>query len=261
MPGHDPDTGAYQHGKDIAFDLQFQTFKKMKKFNDTQRHFFTTANCGNPTCFSGRRKHIFFSAATTIILLLSLMTAPSAKSQDMQTLFDGDVKHGGFGGPVVRFGSIDNDLAVWVGGRGGWIINFSNQHSISLGGGGYGLVTEHQMPFQPENGETELAAAGYGGFEVEYTNQTYRLLHFTTSTLIGAGGLTTRTTDHEFSDSDPEPFFVLEPGVHAEVNMTHFFRIAAGLSYRITSGIDKGGFGDSDFSGLNAAITFKFGSF
>lgn len=206
---------------------------------------------------------VFPTLCTTIFfsLLLSLVIITDAKSRDMQTLFDGDVKHGGFGGPVVRFGSLDNDLAVWVGGRGGWIINFSSQHSISIGGGGYGLVTEHHMPVQPENKETELAAVGYGGFEVEYTNQTHRLVHVTTSALIGAGGLTTRNESHEVSDSDPDPFFVFEPGVHAELNVTHFFRIATGVSYRLTNGIDMGGFTDSDFSGFNAVLTFKFGSF
>lgn len=196
----------------------------------------------------------------SLITLLMSDVAP-VHAQEVQTLFAGDVSHGGFGGPVVRFSFVDNDPAVWVGGRGGWIINFDNRHSISIGGGGYGLATEHRMPQLSANADNDLAAIGYGGFELEYTNRTYQLVHLTVSSLIGAGGLTIRDEYAHYSDDDPDPFFVWEPGVHTEINVTHFFRIATGLSYRLTSGVDKGGFKDSDFSGLNALITFKFGSF
>ncbi len=203
------------------------------------------------------------AALALACVALAALPQQKAAAQQTQTLFSGDVSHGGFGGPVIRFGSLDGDLALWLGGRGGWIINFSNQHSISLGGGGYGLVTEHRLPqpFDPER--KELAGIGYGGFEVEYTNRTYRLVHMTASTLIGAGGITIRedTLDMEIDDREAEPFFVIEPGVHAELNVTSFFRISGGLTYRFTSGIDYGGYSDGDFSGPNALITFKFGAF
>ncbi len=194
-------------------------------------------------------------------LALAALPQQEAAAQETQTLFSGDVSHGGFGGPVIRFGSIDGEGAVWVGGRGGWIINFSNQHSISLGGGGYGLVTEHRLPQPIDPERKELAGIGYGGLEIEYTNQTYRLVHLTASTLIGAGGITVRDQNLDHFDDDANAFFVFEPGLHAELNVASFFRVAGGLSYRFTSGIDYGGFRDSDFSGVNAVLTFKFGSF
>ncbi|MDG5765867.1 hypothetical protein QA596_00220 [Balneolales bacterium ANBcel1] len=190
-----------------------------------------------------------------------MAAAAPATSQQMQTLFDGNVRHGGFGGPVVKFSSIDGKTGVWVGGRGGWILNFSNEHAISLGGGGYGLVTEHQVPNPSVPLVSEFAAIGYGGFEMEYTNRTYQLVHFTASTLIGAGGATTRDSDYVEIDSDANTFFVLEPGLNIEMNVTSFFRIATGVSYFYTSGISKAGLQDSDFSGFKGKLTFKFGSF
>lgn len=211
-------------------------------------------------------KKMTLQTAATLLLCAALLplTSQQTLAQETQTLFSGDVSHGGFGGPVVRFGSLDSDLAVWVGGRGGWIINFSNRHSLSIGGGGYGLATEHRLP-EPVDSEIspsdQLAAIGYGGFEMEYTNRTYRLVHLTASTLIGAGGLTYRDHTMESSQRDGNAFFVMEPGLHAELNVTSFFRVSSGVSYRLTSGIDYGGFRDSDFSGLHALITFKFGSF
>ena len=206
----------------------------------------------------------FFSQTIMVALLCIAsvtLAAKPAEAQEIQTLFSGDVTHGGFGGPVVKFGSVDGDLAVWVGGRGGWIINFSNQHSLSIGGGGFGLATEHRMPVQSNPSVRELAAIGYGGFEMEYTNRTYRLVHLTASTLIGAGGITVRDDEVNISEDDPNAFFVLEPGIHTELNVTSFFRIASGITYRLTSGIDTGGLRDRDFSGFNAQITLKFGAF
>ena len=208
-------------------------------------------------------KKILFSLLPGTLLLACLLslTPNRAVAQEIQTLFSGDISHGGFGGPVVRIGTLDGSGAVWVGGRGGWIINMSNRHSISIGGGGYGLATEHRLPNPLDPSRDELAAIGYGGFELEYTNQTYRLVHLTASTLIGAGGFTIRDREMNISDENPNAFFVMEPGLHAELNLTSFFRVAAGASYRFTSGVNKGGFRDSDISGLNAVITLKFGSF
>lgn len=200
---------------------------------------------------------------STICVLTLLIVAP-AHSQTMQTLITGDVSHGGFGGPVVKFSDVNGDLGVWVGGRGGWIIGFDKNHSISIGGGGYGLTTQHRIPDQDflANPNVQLyAAIGYGGLELEYTNRSSDLVHFTATTLIGAGGFSLREDDNDAFFNDGDAFFVFEPGIHLELNVTTFFRISTGISYRLTSGIDKAGFKDSDFSGVNGVLTFKFGSF
>jgi hypothetical protein len=69
--------------------------------------------------------------------------------------------------------------------------------------------------------------------------------------------------DRDFDDVDRSVnrYFVFEPGAHLEVNFTHFFRVALGRNYRMTSGINRAGFTDDDFSGINGSITFKFGRF
>ena len=183
-----------------------------------------------------------------------------SQAQSPQTLFNGDVTHGGFGGPVVKIGDVAGSTGVWVGGRGGWIINLSDRHAISFGGGGYGLVTEH--PVRPIDSDNEpIAMNGYGGFEIEYTNRSYRLVHLTVSSLIGGGGVMLRDHHYNNVNDDMDRYFVFEPGLNAELNITKFIRISAGASYRLTSGISRFGFRDSDFSGLNGVITLKFGRF
>lgn len=199
---------------------------------------------------------------TFTLFVSALLVFPSLLSaQQTQTLFHGNVSHGGFGGPVLKFGEVNGSPGLWVGGRGGWIINFENMHSISIGGGGYGLVTNHKTP-EPVGGLTEqYATIGYGGFIFEYTNRTYQLAHFTGNFLVGAGGLGLRDKNFSNFSDDTNSFFVVEPSLELELNVTTFFRITAGMGYRFTSGIGHAGFTDSDFSGINGTLTFKFGSF
>jgi hypothetical protein len=207
-----------------------------------------------------KQLHWIAALIVSAALMISGTIFSPLQAQEIQTLFDGDVSHGGFGGPVLKIGGVAGSTGLWVGGRGGWIINLDENHAISLGGGGYGLVTEHEV-IDPLIEEELYAMNGYGGFILEYTNRSYSLVHFTATSLIGAGGLMLRDRSFEDVSDDPDTFFVLEPGVNVEVNVTGFFRIGAGASYRITSGINRFGFSDSDFSGFNGVITLKFGKF
>ncbi|MCC5914672.1 MAG: hypothetical protein JJU46_09885 [Balneolaceae bacterium] len=201
--------------------------------------------------------------ASMAAFFLSLVTFQSTEARQAETLFDGSITHGGFGGPVVKIGEVNGAAAAWVGGRGGWIINLNREHALSLGGGGYFLATEHLAPAPGlvNSDEDYFALTGYGGFELEYTNRSYRLIHLTATTLIGGGTLMLRERNFDEVSDDIETYFVVEPGLHAELNVTSFFRIGAGATYRITSGINRFGFSDSDFSGLNGVITLKFGGF
>ncbi|TVR31258.1 MAG: hypothetical protein EA390_06785 [Balneolaceae bacterium] len=203
------------------------------------------------------------SIPLSLFSLLFILSVQTGSAQQTQTLFNGEVSHGGFGGPVLKFSDVAGELGVWIGGRGGWIINFDENHAISLGGGGHALVTEHLVPDQ-QYGDSErdhFAMNAYGGFIIEYTNRSYQLVHLTASSLIGAGGLMIRDRDFDNVDHTPDSFFVFEPGANLELNVTDFFRVAAGLSYRLTSGISRAGFTDNDFSGINGTITLKFGRF
>jgi hypothetical protein len=56
-------------------------------------------------------------------------------------------------------------------------------------------------------------------------------------------------------------FFVLEPSVNANLNVTHSFRIAAGVSYRYVSGLKSIVSTNADLSGPSAVLTFEFGKF
>lgn len=179
-------------------------------------------------------------------------------AQEQQTLLSGPMDHGGFGGPVVKFTQVADRFGVFVGGRGGWIIN----HQLVLGGGGYGLANPNDFVLILDGIEHRLGL-GYGGFEVEYVNRWDEVAHLTAGVLIGGGGASWydwRYQDWGFEDYT-DAFFVAEPTLSLELNVVSFFRISLGASYRIVANVDLVGLSDSDLSGGAGSITFKFGSF
>jgi len=199
----------------------------------------------------------------TLAFVITVFVCVENTAAQEETLFKGDVESSGFGGPVVKFTSVHNQNALMVGGRGGWIIN----HSFIIGGGGYGVVTEVDAPagVLPLEGPLDIEF-GYGGLELEYVIDPKSLGHFSIYTLIG-GGATNYVKDvGPVSRSNQQTgetgfFFVLEPAVNAELNVTKWFRLNAGVSYRFVTGVSQVGLKDQDFTGLTATLTFKFGSF
>ncbi len=206
------------------------------------------------------------------ILAIIIFTSACIFAQEETLIGNGEVAHGGFGGPVVKYTQIYGKPAVLVGGRGGWIIN----HSFIIGGGGYGLVNNIQSnntTWPLFFNDKPYINFGYGGLELEYIIQSDKLLHFSVITLIGAGGVSYRDNlwdddwdndsddDDDDWDSPSDEFFVLEPGANLELNIVSFFRINAGVSYRFISGANLDDLSNNDLAGLAASLTLKFGVF
>jgi hypothetical protein len=187
-----------------------------------------------------------------MVLLLSL-----SAYGDEETLISGEIESGGYGGPEVKFSSINGEWEVLVGGRGGWIIN----HQFVVGGAGYGLVTEGETNpgtvFPYLNDTFDM---GYGGLLLGYISRSNRLVHVTLDVLIGGGGITPR--DDVFQGNfDEDAFFILEPSVNFELNVSRKIRFAFGGGYRITSGVEYFDLDDEDIGGTAINLMLKFGKF
>jgi hypothetical protein len=190
-----------------------------------------------------------------VLFFLLVFTFPAFAQEE--TLISGEVESGGFGGPVLKITNLNGENAVMVGGRGGWVIN----HSFVLGGGGYGLVTE--VNAKVSDSAHQYIEMGYGGLELEYIPSSNDLLHLSVGLLVGGGGIGYRSDDKDMFHSTHKnnSFFVLEPSVQANLNVTHYFRIAAGASYRYVGGLKSVVSTNDDLSGPSALLTLKFGKF
>jgi hypothetical protein len=206
------------------------------------------------------------SARKNMMFVLFLLTAVAVRAQEEETLLGGGFESGGYGAPVVKFTSVKGEFAVMVGGYGGWLIN----HAFMLGGGGYGLVTRHDL--EPAAGtvglpEDHRIEFGYGGGILEFIFSPMAVVHATVSLLIGGGTVSVRGYDVLFTDwlygyeSTRDGVFVLEPSVNAEVNITSFFRVNAGASYRFVNGVSMYGLKNADLSGASVNLALKFGKF
>jgi hypothetical protein len=190
------------------------------------------------------------------VLMLFLVAIPAIAQEE--TLIKGDIESGGFGGPVVKFTSMNGEAGILVGGRGGWIIN----HSFIIGGGGYGLANNINAKVPGPYGERYLNF-GYGGVELEYISQPARLIHMSYMMLIGGGGVNWRDENMRVGSMNQESdaFFILEPEVNVTLNVTQYFRLSAGVSYRYVSGSSSAVSSNADLSGPSGVIVFRFGKF
>ncbi len=186
-----------------------------------------------------------------ILIALTLVATPAfVGAQEAETLIGGDLKSGGFGGPVVKLTKIDSEFGVVVGARGGWILN----DSFVLGGGIYGVANEHLLDRGSDLGNLVM---GYGGLELEYILRPNKVAHVSVSVLVGGGA----AQWDGIGPSDEDPFFVTEPGLNVLVNITRFMRMGFGASYRFVDGVDLPELDDAALGGPSGVITFKFGGF
>ncbi len=202
---------------------------------------------------------------TIAIILFSFLFSAQLYAQE-ETLISGPIESGGYGGPVVKFSTLNNKMAILVGGGGGWLIN----HSFLVGGAGYGLVNNISAPaaaltYYGVYDDMKIDF-GYGGLLLEYVGNSDNLVHYSVSTLIGAGGINYRYPydnywTGSFQGDHASAFFVLEPAWGAELNVSKFFRMNAGVSYRLVRGSDLPYISDSELSGVSVYLMLKFGKF
>ena len=191
-----------------------------------------------------------------MVLAILAVTAGSARAGEPETLIKGDHEHehGGFGGPVVKITTFDFEPGILVGGRGGWILD----HQLTVGGAGYGLAKN----LRKEDGdysENSQLGFGYGGFELGFIFGSDKLVHGSLHALIGGGGLSLWDPDAETTDSGS--YFVFEPELNLELNVTKFFRIGLGVGYRLVAGDDFYEYDYLDLSGVTGTLAFEFGKF
>ena len=198
----------------------------------------------------------------------SLMAQDQSDSQEMKTIF-GNKQHtsGGYGALSFGYTKIDGKDAFLAGIKGGWLVD----HIFTLGFVGYGFINDVSYPQAGSQFQTQLGG-GYGGLLLEPIFFPNFPVHFTIPVIIGAGGIT-YFEDYEYSQGKPPPsesydgiidsdaFFVFEPGLELELNVTEIFRLAIGGSYRYTSNVVLVDHEGDILRNFNGYLTLKFGKF
>jgi hypothetical protein len=194
--------------------------------------------------------------------------APDRPADDA-TLFKGKIAHGGFGAAAVKITPVDGEAAVMPGVQGGWIIG----HSLVIGLAGFGLATRQEAPAGMRvQGRPSTLEMGYGGFRAGYILLPKSIVHLGFGVLVGAGGVAALSRDellviddgqanYERRVDNSDAFFVTEPEIEAEINVTKFMRVAVSGSYRFVADIDSPGLSASRVGGPAAGLALRFGAF
>lgn len=173
----------------------------------------------------------------------------------------------GFGAVDLKIGDFIGERALLVGSYGGFIIN----RKYLFGLAGYGIATnvefEGRIPGESEIKPLNLHG-GYGGIMIGLTLAPRELIHVSMPIVFGAGAVdivdkdffVNNPADSEFTIEN-SAFFIVEPGLQVEFNMTNYFRFGVGATYRHIAGTDLSNLKDDDISGLNAILSFRFGRF
>jgi hypothetical protein len=193
----------------------------------------------------------------TVLLVVCMMATSVLADEDDETLVSKEIESNGFGGMVLKLTEVNRQTAFVGGWRGGWIIN----HTYVIGGGVYALINNIR-PTVIRSEKDLLLDMEYGGFEFEYVVNSPELIHFSIYTLIGAGKVKYRERDRPGADVyGSDRFFVAEPAVSFMLNVTNYFRMGVGSSYRYINGVNLEGTSNSRLRGLSANLTLKFGKF
>lgn len=173
----------------------------------------------------------------------------------------------GFGAMDLKVGDFINERALLMGAYGGFIIN----RKYLFGVAGYGFLTNVEFEGNVP-GETEIKPlnlhGGYGGVLIGLTIAPKELIHISMPIVLGAGSV--EISDKDFFVNNPadseftvenSAFFIVEPGLELEFNMTRYFRVGAGATYRHVGGTELVNISDDDLRGFTGILSFRFGRF
>jgi hypothetical protein len=186
------------------------------------------------------KKSIILSAFLTLIFLSASAQDPEFeyyKSKEIKTLLGRNRSGGGYLAFNTGYSVIDNNHAVLFGGRFGWLAS----HSIGIGMGATGFINEFH--YEPTLDREVFLAGGYGGIYIEPILLPRLPVHLSFPILFGAGGISYVSKESDLNNNlieDSEAFLIVEPAAEIELNLTKFFRLAVGASYRFPTSFDVG---------------------
>ena len=188
-------------------------------------------------------------------------------SKDIETLFSGQNSFGAYLSFTIGYTEVDNNAALQSGGRLMLVAN----HYLGIGFGGKGFVSSPQevsyTGILPDTQRYKSITGGYGGLYLEPVLYSTKPIHLAFPVLLGAGMMGESTWTNNFNSQETTSsassiFFVVEPGVELEFNITKWFRIGLGAAYRITSDVEGlTEIAAESQNSLNYGMTFKMGLF
>ncbi len=197
----------------------------------------------------------------TVLITAMMLLIMISYSQEINTMFSDDSKSnktmGGYGGPLIEATQINQEWGLFVGGKGGVIIN----RRFAVGGIGMALVSDHSIVggnLSEDNPTPLTLNYAAGGAFFEYIFKLDRPVHFSVPLNLMLGGVSVLENKSAIESSY---IFVFVPDVSIALYFANFFIQAINISYRQVFGSSLEAIGNQDLSGINIGLIFKFGNF
>lgn len=183
------------------------------------------------------------------------------RDSDIQSLLHRDNELSAMGMVDFKFTELIDTKALLLGAKAGMIIN----KRFLFGLGGYGIASNVQFGSGPNGGQPLQLYGGYAGMLLGGVIAPEQVVHLSIPILLGAGGVEVSDAHYfpSFADSeftiDRSAFFVVEPGLDIEVNVTRTLRVGIGASYRWVSGADLTTLSDADLTDWSGNFSIRLG--
>ncbi len=190
---------------------------------------------------------------------------------EVQTIFGGGAKVTGWWVDLNNsYSKLNGQNAHLPGISGGVIMN----NNFKIGFMGKSL-TCHETYLQYDNifDEPVYLVGGHGALYFEASPIDNKVVHISLPFIFGGGGAEyiSKNTYPEFEDEgeidyehkhmSSSPYWIAEPGVNIEINVTGFMRIYAGYSYRWMMGLNLENTSATALNGSNFNFGIRFGKF
>ena len=203
----------------------------------------------------------------TIILLSIILPHHIMAQNTSKYVFGTDkpVRSSLFLGPEVKYSSLYGTDQLYGGLKAALLFNQHYAFGLSFGS----FLTEAVADAPGSQGDSVglNTVMMYGGFYLDYITSFNAPVQISFPTVIGGGGvlLLEKMEPNPVSGIQDERvveggvYFVLEPAVNLEINLTRTIRIGMGGGYRFIINSDMERFSDKDFSAPTLNFNIKFG--
>ncbi len=174
---------------------------------------------------------------------------------------------GFYGEMNVQYGQFNDDFAYVSGGSFMFICN----KRFAIGGTMQRIADQSFAPNFVNTASipgVEYLHAGFGGLKMEYTVMPNSVIHLTVPLVLGYGWANVNGDQHIYSDSHYEDlpttnsYYIVQPGLQAELNLFKFLKLFAGANYRFSMEADiTNTFSSTTLQGFGAVGGIKAGIF
>jgi hypothetical protein len=159
------------------------------------------------------------------------------------------------------YGEIDGKSTYFAGGKIAYVAN--QQFEVGFSGVGFYSDQNHNGPLDNND-----IFGGYGGLHIEPIFFGKSKFSMSIPVLVGGGAVAFSNTDFDdFFEHDHghiedwDPFFIVEPGLSVQYNISRYLQFELGAKYRITSNIDLFPSHINNLNGFSVGLGIKVGVF